>query len=109
MKKYIVLYNGPASDMDDMPSEKADEVMEAWKNWMGKVGDALLDVGQPMANGVAIVDDGSDGQATILSGYSLLQANDIEEAKKLLADHPFLSEGRGNFKIEIHELMPVPM
>jgi len=40
---------------------------------MGKVGSAMVDMGQPMANGVAVVDDGSVGTATLLNGYSIMR------------------------------------
>ncbi len=75
---------------------------------MGKIGKALVDMGQPMANGVAVVDDGSLGTATQLSGYSIIQAKDMETAKSLVTDHPFLSDHSGEFSVEIHELFPVP-
>lgn len=108
MEKYILLYNGPATDMKDMSEEQGKEVMEKWQVWMEKVGDALLDVGSPMANGVCVVDDGSDGTATSLSGYSIIQAENMDAAKKLVEGHPFLTEGKGNFSVEVHQLLPAP-
>ena len=109
MKKFILLYNGPATDPNDMPDEDRQAIMEKWKTWMEKVGEALVDVGAPMANGTAVVDDGTESTATLLNGYSIVQANDIASAKALVNDHPFLSEGKGNFSVEVHELLPVPM
>jgi hypothetical protein len=61
--KFILLYNGPATPMEEMTSEQGQAVLEKWQAWMGRVGDALIDVGAPMANGEAIVDDGSSGTA----------------------------------------------
>jgi len=62
-----------------------------------------------MANGISLVDDGSEGTAALLNGYSIVEAADISAAKKLADEHPFLSEGKGNFAIDIYELLPVPM
>ena len=109
MAKFILVYKGPASDMKDMPEDQVKAVMEAWGQWMQKVGTALVDIGQPMANGKSIVDDGSEGSPALLNGYSVIEADDMESAKNLADGHPFLSEGKGNFSIDIYELMPVPM
>lgn len=108
MKKFIILYNGPATPTEQMAPEKVQEVMLAWKTWMEKLGTKMVDIGQPMANGQAVVDDGSEGQATQLSGYSIIQAENIETAKELVKDHPFLSDKTGKFSVEVHELLPVP-
>src|SRR5579871_2264082 len=108
MKKFMLLYNGPATPPEKMDPAKRDAIMAKWGEWMEKVGDALVDFGQPMANGVAVVDDGSEGKATLLNGYSIIQAEDIMGAKKLSADHPFLSDKTGKFSVDIYELLPAP-
>ncbi len=108
MAKFILLYNGPATPMEEMSDEQGLAVMERWQAWIGRVGDALVDVGAPMANGEAVVDDGSPGSATPLNGYSIVEATDASAAKELVTDHPFLSDRSGKFSVEIHELLPVP-
>jgi hypothetical protein len=55
-----------------------------------------------------VVDDGSVGDTVALTGYSIVEAPDIESAKALTTGHPYLSEGKGNYAIQVHELMPVP-
>lgn len=109
MAKFILLYNGPATPMEQMTQEQGQAVMEKWQAWMGRVGDALIDVGAPMANGEAIVDDGSSGTATQLNGYSIVEADDSKAVRDLLDGHPFLSDRSGKFSVEIHELLPVPV
>ena len=109
MKKFIILYNGPATPAEEMGPEKAKAIMTKWAEWMDKIGDGMVDIGQPMANGEAVVDDGSEGKALELSGYSIIQAEDMAGAKKLVEGHPFLSDKTGKFSVEIFELMPVPM
>ena len=108
MKKFMLLYNGPATSPEDMSPEQTKAEMAKWGAWMEKIGDAMVDFGQPMAHGVAVVDDGSDGKASLLSGYSIVQAEDMGAAKKLVDGHPFLSDKSGKFSVEIHELLPVP-
>ena len=109
MAKFMMVYKGPATDMSDMTEEETNAVMAAWKQWMDNVGPALVDIGQPMANGSSVVDDGSQGTAALLNGYSVVEAPDMEGARNLTRGHPFLSDGKGNFAIDIYELMPVPM
>ncbi len=109
MAKFMLVYKGPASDMSEISEEQSKAIMDAWGKWMENVGSALLDIGAPMANGISLVDNGSEGTAAELNGYSIVDANDMAEAKSLADGHPFLSEGKGNFAIDIYELMPVPM
>ena len=109
MNKYILIYNGQATDMSDMTEAQGAAIMEGWKVWMGKVGDALINVGAPMTpNGTALVDDGSTRDPAPLSGYSIIQANSLEDAKALTEGHPFLSKGQGNFSVDIYELTDPP-
>jgi hypothetical protein len=75
---------------------------------MEKVGPALVDVGSPFGEGAAVIDDGSSGPASSLSGYSIVEAADLAEATLLTDKHPFLSEGLGSYAIDLFELMPVP-
>ena len=108
MKKFILLYNGPATPPEKMDAAKRDAVMNQWRVWMEKVGPSIVDIGAPMAPGEAVVDDGSAGKALELSGYSIIQAEDMAGAKELVTDHPFLSDKTGKFSVEIFELLPVP-
>ncbi|MFV1963573.1 MAG: hypothetical protein ACC658_17315 [Acidimicrobiia bacterium] len=54
------------------------------------------------------MDDGSSGPAIGLTGYSIVEADSLAHASALTDDHPYLSEGAGNYSIELFELMPVP-
>ncbi len=109
MKKFILLYRGPATDAADMAPEKRNAIMAKWGEWMGKVGKGMVEMGQPMVKqGVSIVDDGSAGEAAELNGYSIIQAKDMAAAEKMVAGHPFLSDKTGDFSVDIYELMPVP-
>jgi hypothetical protein len=109
MAKFILLYNGPATPMEDMTPEQGKATMAKWGVWMEKVGAAVTDIGAPMANGKVVVDDGSTAPATDLNGYSIIEADNMDEALKLVDGHPFLSDKTGQFSVEVFELMPVPM
>ncbi len=109
MTKFILLYNGPATPPEQMSKEQMEKVGAGWKTWMEKVGHALVDFGLPMApNGRSIVDDGSSGTVPALNGYTILQAEDMDAAVKLVEDHPFLSDKTGKFSVDVYELLPMP-
>ncbi len=109
MPKYMMIYKGEATDMADMTPEQSQEVMAKWGAWMQKVGSSLADVGAPFGPGTSVVDDGSSGTPESLTGYSIVEADSLDAAASLADGHPYLSEGKGDFSIELFELMPVPM
>lgn len=109
MPRYMMVYKGEETDMSQMTEEQVSDVMAKWGAWMGRVGSALVDVGTPFGPGHSIVDDGTTGEAVSLSGYSIVEADSMEAARALADGHPYLSEGKGDFAIDMYELMPVPM
>jgi hypothetical protein len=43
-----------------------------------------------------------------MTGFSNVEAADLDGARALCDGHPYLSEGSGNFAIDVYELLPVP-
>ena len=82
--------------------------MAKWGVWMEKVGSGLSDIGAPFGPGSSQVDDGSTGPTSALTGYSIVDAADLAAATQLTHGHPYLSEGKGDYAIDVFELMPVP-
>jgi len=109
MSQFIILYKGSTTPIEEMSPEKNDEITKAWQDWMEEIGDSLVEMGSPMGKGIAVVDDGTEDIATELTGYSIIESGSIDEAKKMLNNHPFLSESNGDYSIEIFELQPVVM
>lgn len=109
MSQFILVYKGAATDMSEMSEEEGMAVMAKWGVWMEKVGGALTDIGSPFGPSASVVDNGSPGVAASLTGYSIVEAADLAAATALCDGHPYLSEGAGNFAVDVYELMPVPM
>ena len=65
-------------------------------------------MGTPLGEGTSVVDDGSSADAIALSGFSIVEAGSLAEARTHAAGHPFLSEGKGNYAVEVYEMLPVP-
>jgi len=105
MAKFIYLYRGPATPMSDRTPEQGAERMAAFGAWMEKVGAALLDVGSPFGTSASVRDDGGEGTAGDLIGYTIVEADDLAAAKALTAGLPFLSDSAGKCAVEIFELV----
>jgi hypothetical protein len=105
MAKFIYLYRGPATpNPDRTPGQSADR-MAAFGTWMEKVGAALVDVGSPFGTSASVRDDGTEGTAGDLIGYSIVKADDLAAAKALTEGLPFLSNNDGKCAVEIFELL----
>jgi len=108
MPKFIYLYKGPATDMSAYTPEQSKAIMDQWNAYYGGLGDKMKDGGAPFMPGASVKDNGSAGTASEMTGYTVIEAADMDSAKALTADHPFLSEGKGNFAIDIFELADIP-
>jgi hypothetical protein len=96
MKSVILLYKGPATP----PAASH----EGWPEWFQSIGDKLVDMGSPMANGFVIHSDGTTSEtASSLNGYSIIRAEDRDEALDLVKSHPFLGLGP-EYTIEVFEV-----
>lgn len=107
MAKFIYLYRGPAPAMSDLTPEEGAERMAAFGAWMGKLGAGLVDVGSPFGTSTSIRDDGTEGPAGDLSGYTIIEADDLVAAKAFTDGLPFLSDNDGKCAVEIFELLPM--
>ncbi len=105
MAKFIYLYRGPATPVFDVTPEQAAERMAAFTAWMQKLGTALIDAGSPFGSNASVRDDGTEGTAGDLIGYSIVEANDLAAAKAMTDGLPFLSNSDGKCAVEIFELL----
>ena len=111
MKKFIVLYHAPMSAVSQttaLSPEQQAKGMEAWMDWAKKCGAKLVDLGSPLMNGLELMPGGkSKGSIKDVTGYSILQAENMEEVISLLQEHPHLG-WNAECSIEVHETMPLP-
>ncbi|MCY4448711.1 MAG: hypothetical protein OXE02_07715 [Chloroflexi bacterium] len=108
MQKYLVLYLAPAAAMQAMMDSKPEDmqaVMDAWKAWSDRCGDALVEM-SPLSPGGRITASGSSSNEMGVVTYSVLQAEDMAAAQALLADHPHL--GIAGCGIEVYGTMSLP-
>ena len=94
MKKFIVLYHAPVDAVKQTaiatPEQQA-KAMEMWVQWAKSCGDKLVDLGSPLMNSQQMIPGGKskDSDSDIV-GYSILEAENMDEAKSLLQKHPHL-------------------
>ena len=110
MKKFIVVYYASA-DFDEMgknmSSEDHKKGMEKWMEWAKKCGSGLVDMGTPLGNAQKVTKSGIVPSNKKVVGYSVLQAESMEDAQEMMKDHPHF-ELDDSCEIEIYECMPMP-
>jgi hypothetical protein len=111
MKKFIILYKSDQSPEDMMRNstpEQRKSGMDMWMQWSNKAGSSIVDLGNPLGNGQIVTKSGATKAPLGVSGYSLMQAESMDEVKTKLKDHPhFMSPG--TVSIEVYEIMPLSM
>jgi len=101
---YVLVYKGGA--MAATPAEQQ-QVMAAWGQWFGGLGQALVDGGNPFSGQASSIgSDGSVGQGagSGLTGYSILKADDLAAATAMAKGCPVLTSGGS---IEVYETLQV--
>jgi len=109
MTKFIVSYLAPIDatwKKAESSPEDMEKGMEAWMKWAEKCGHKLVDMGSPLGNGITISPGGSSvNSESKIIGYSILQADNMEDARELLKEHPHL-DWNASCQIELHEALP---
>jgi hypothetical protein len=105
MGKFVFIYHGGKSGAT--PKEQ-DDIMAAWGQWFGSLGDALVDGGNPFGAPKAVtaegISDNVSGQPA--SGYSIVNANDHAAAAELAKSCPMLADSPGAV-VEVYEAFPM--
>lgn len=93
MAKYLFVYHGGKKPESE---KEVTKVMNAWGQWFGSMGSALVDGGNPVGVSSTVKSDGSvanNGGANPASGYSLIEAPDLLAALAKAKACPILSAG----------------
>ena len=93
MADYVLLTTGEGK----MPEgdEAMTAFMDAWGAWVGELGGALKDGGNPFAASMAIDPSGTvTGRSTVdASGYVIITADSMEDAVEMAKGCPALGTG----------------
>lgn len=81
--------------------------MANWRAWMAGLGAAVIDRGKPVGKSKTVSAEGvsNDGGASPLAGYTIVTADNLDEAVKMAKACPHLDIGT----IEVAEVMDMEM
>jgi hypothetical protein len=101
MSNYLLVYTGG----NGMPESEAEQaaVMGAWGAWMGSLGDALVDGGNPVSGSKQIASDGTVSDGAVGShpatGYSIIKADSHDAAVALAKQCPIIGVHKGQITV----------
>jgi len=104
----MLLYMAPISGAEQMKNTSPEEMkkgMEPWMAWFGKMGTAIIDGGTPLGESTHVGKTDHMKAGAHVSGYSIVQAEDMDALKAMLTDHPHLM--MENTCIKVSEMMPM--
>ena len=98
MPKFMFIYHG--GGRPETP-EEGEQVMAAWTKWMEGIGEDLVDGGNPagMSKTVTVHGVAHDGGANPVSGYTPVNAADMDAARAIAKVCPTLAHGLGTANV----------
>jgi hypothetical protein len=96
MGKYVLAYTGGSIPETE---EEQKRVMDAWTSWFGTLGPAVVDAGNPFGANAAV----GGGSTSGLTGYSIINADSLDDAVEKAKGCPILDGGRGG--VEVYETL----
>lgn len=104
MQKYLIAYHG--GKMPESPEEGA-EHMAKWEAWADSLGELMVNRGTPLGQSKSVTSEGATdgGGNDPMLGYSVLQAENIEAAVKMVSNSPHVNYGG---TMVVSEMMEMP-
>jgi hypothetical protein len=107
MAKYLFTYRVSKTPLREVLAELDEtaraERLSAWSDWFESIEASVIERGQPVADAHEI---GNCDSETRIGGYSLVTADNLEEAFRMARGCPGLAWGGG---VEVGELVELPL
>ena len=106
MPNFIFAYHGGTKPEDETEIEKS---MNGWRDWMKNIlGDSIVDAGNPVGLSKTLNQSGveNNGGSNPLSGYTIIKADNMEQALEMGRGCPIMGEGGS---IEVAEIIELEM
>ena len=102
MPKYLFVYHGGKRPDTQ---EEIDATMAQWRKWMQDNGPALVEPGNPVGMSKTVSASGAadGGGANPASGYTIVEAADLDAACAIASSNPMVVDGSGS--VEVAEIM----
>lgn len=108
MKKFVFIYTSKGNT-EPMSEEAMKNMMDVWMAWFETFKDKLVDGGNPFGPNAKAVSKGSVKDISALTlfatGYTIINAADIDEAVKIAQTCPALEDTDGG--VQVYEAMPM--
>ena len=104
MPQYMITYLGGVKPSN--PEEGQRHFLK-YMDWLSSLGESAVSPANPLKDTTTVNADGSvtDGSATAMSGFTIVEADSMEAALSIAKACPFLGTGGS---IEVSELIPIP-
>lgn len=92
MAKYLFVYHGGKKPEGEAEMKK---IMDAWGAWYASMGKDVIDGGNPVGKSTTVTGKGviDNGGANPASGYTLIEASDLDDAVAKAKGCPILVSG----------------
>jgi hypothetical protein len=102
MAKYTFVYTG-GPKMGEQTQEEQQAQMGEWMSWFGSLGDAVVDMGNPLPVSRTVTVGGvTDTGASGLTGITTVTAGNIDAAVEMAKGCPVIAAGGA---VEVYEAM----
>ena len=105
MTNYLLLYQGRTDPAWQPTPEQAEAMTQSWGAWIGKHQSSLTDIGAPTGERARV----GSGAALPITGYTVVEAGSLDEARAMCDGHPFLDGAPADFSIDVYRLEPIEM
>lgn len=96
MGKYVFVYIGGGAPPEG--EEARQKVMQAWMDWLGGLGDSVVDMGSPFGASTSV----GGGSTPAATGYSIVTAGSLDDATAKARGCPIFDDGGD---VEVYEAM----
>lgn len=103
MPNFLLIYHG---GKEPQTPEEGDAMMAAWMAWFNEMGEAVVDGGNPVGQSHTVSAAGitQDGGPNPVSGYTVIAAQNHEDACKMAKGCPVIGEGGSIEVAQIYEV-----
>jgi len=91
MANYIIIYHAATSYPSSPEEGKAHQAK--WMQWAKDLGDAMINPGTPLGKSMMVSSDGVSETEKGLTGYTVVEAPDLDAAVEIAKGCPYLDMG----------------
>ena len=91
MANFIIVYHAPTKEISSPEEGQAHRAK--WMEWINELGDAMVNPGTPLGKSMIVSSEGVSETDSGLTGYTVVEAPDLEAAVEISKGCPYLDMG----------------